>query len=96
MAWLIHELTHAWQHQHGGWRSVIAALKIHLTIGLQGYDYGGPGGLRKARGGGKALKDFNPEQQGDIARHFYVELKRGRDTSAWMPYVEELRVKPAR
>jgi hypothetical protein len=90
IAWLMHELTHAWQFQHSGWAYVPAALRIHLTIGLRGYDYGGADGLRKASAGGKALKDFNPEQQGDIARHFYVELKRRRDTSAWDPFVRQL------
>ena len=91
MAWLIHELTHAWQYQHGGWGYAFRAMLLHLTRGNDLYDYGGAEGLRKAKEAGGSWADFNPEQQGDISRYFYIEKKRGRDTSAWEPFVEEMR-----
>jgi hypothetical protein len=91
MAWLIHELTHAWQFQHTGLSYIPRALVLHLTKGKELYDYGGADGLRKALKTGVGWEDFNPEQQGDIARHYYIEQKRGRDTSAWDPYIGEMR-----
>jgi hypothetical protein len=91
MAWLIHELTHAWQFQHSGLAYVFRALVLHLRYGKELYDYGGADGLRKSKRVGKKWRDFNPEQQGDIARHYYIEKKRGRDTGPWEPFLEELR-----
>jgi len=91
MAWLIHELTHAWQFQHTGLRYLTRALVLQVKQGKGIYGYGGADGLRKAVGAGKRWSDFNPEQQGDIARDYYLERKRGRDTSAWDPYIGEMR-----
>lgn len=91
MAWLIHELTHAWQFQHIGPIYALTAIVLHLRPNAQPYDYGGADGLRQAKRSGKMWKDFNPEQQGDIARHYYFEQRRGRDTGPWDPFVKEMR-----
>jgi hypothetical protein len=91
MAWLIHELTHAWQFQHVGWAYLAQALSVQARLGPRAYDYGGEAGLRAARAAGNGWAKFNREQQGDIARDFYFNLKRGRDTSAWLPFITELR-----
>jgi hypothetical protein len=91
LAWMIHELTHVWQYQHTGVIYVWRALRADLTLGIHAYDYGGEQGLREAKASGRRLADFNPEQQGDIARYYYFRLRNGEDTSAWDPYVEELR-----
>ncbi len=91
MAWLIHELTHAWQYQHVGWVYLAQALAEQARLGPRAYDYGGEAGLRAAHAAGHGLAFFKREQQADIARDFYFTLKRGRDTSAWMPFIAELR-----
>ena len=87
MAWVIHELTHAWQYQQQGWRSFWEAFKVQIRLGPHAYDYGWEQGLNSARMRGESLFDFNPEQQGDIARHFYYRLKQGLSTQAWDPFV---------
>ncbi len=91
MAWLIHELTHVWQYQHSGPNYLTKALGVQLTKGPKAYDYGGLKGLDKASTEHRSLNDFNPEQQGDIARDYYVRLKLGLDRQAWEPFVAELR-----
>ena len=63
MAWLIHELTHAAQNEHTGGGFWVESL---VAQGKEGYNYGGPPALA-----GKDLKDFNREQQGDIAKDYY-------------------------
>ncbi|MBP7694717.1 MAG: hypothetical protein KA764_22535 [Anaerolineales bacterium] len=96
MAWLIHELTHQWQFQTAGWRYLSEALHVQLTLGPAGYDYAGKAGspreaLRAASQVQRRFLDFNREQQGDIARDYYVARKRGEDVAAWQPFVDDLR-----
>ena len=90
MAWLIHELTHTWQYHHSGPGYITKALRVQLTKGPSAYDYGGLKGLRKASEEHRSLNDFNPEQQGDIARDYYVRLKLGLDKDTWEPFIAEL------
>jgi Ca2+-binding RTX toxin-like protein len=66
---LIHELTHIWQYEEGG------LVYIPEAIGAQrsgGYDYFGVAGLRAAMSQGLDFTAFNREQQGDIARDYYL------------------------
>lgn len=96
MAWLIHELTHQWQYQRVGWRYLAEALHVQIRLGAAGYDYIGTHGspalaLRAALQAARRFTDFNREQQGDIARDFYVAVKRGADVADWAPFVDELR-----
>lgn len=91
MSWLIHELTHAWQYQHAGIRYLFQALWAQITLGPRAYAYGWEEGLRQAHNEGKSLTDFNREQQGDIARHYYYRLAQGQDTSAWLPFIAQLK-----
>jgi hypothetical protein len=91
MGWLIHELTHAWQEEQIGIAYLAKALSVQLRLGTAAYDYGGAAGLTAAGAAGKRLKDFNMEQQGDIARAFYLRSKAGQDASAWAPFVAEFR-----
>ncbi|HUQ54926.1 hypothetical protein [Lentzea sp.] len=86
--WLVHELTHAYQYQHG--RSVLSLLPTALAgffrKGL--YDYGGVEGLR-----GKAFGDFNSEQQANIIADYYYlsTYEPHRDLSAYEPYIRHVR-----
>jgi hypothetical protein len=91
MAWLIHELTHAWQFQHLGWRYLPQALLVQIRLGSKAYDYGGAEGLRLAAAASKSWGTFNPEQQGDIARDFYTRLMHAERVSEYLPYVDVLR-----
>lgn len=90
MSWLMHELTHCWQYQHGGVRYLFQALAAQLTYGSDAYDYGGEQGLRAAEAAGKHLKGFNPEQQADIVRHFYERRQRGEPCDAWLPFIGDI------
>lgn len=95
MAWLMHELTHAWQYQHDGIRYLYEAVFKSPT-----YQYAPTGqsqddalkGFSKA---GKVFRDFNREQQGDIVRDYYFFLKQNGDVTAWEPYLKEVRELPA-
>ncbi|HEX7243194.1 MAG TPA: DUF4157 domain-containing protein [Longimicrobiaceae bacterium] len=86
MPWLIHELTHAWQYQHG---YGVGTTGYHAIF--SSYDYGGEAGLRAATAAGRGLRSFNTEQQGDILQDYYVRLTGGQDTTAWAPFVAEAR-----
>ena len=91
MAWLIHELTHVWQYRQGGFRYAFNAVRKQLRHGAAAYDYGGEAGLNAAASRHASLSDFNPEQQGDIVRDYYLRRKIGLATAAWEPFVAELR-----
>jgi hypothetical protein len=86
MSWLIHEMTHVWQTQHGV--SVVTKVwwALHAIKGNP-YDYGGEAGLKDAASKGKKFTDFNTEQQGDICRDYYVAHKSSKDTSAYDPFI---------
>lgn len=90
LPWLIHELTHVWQYQHWGWRYLALALQTQLREGANAYDFGGEGGLREKYALGWEFKDFNLEQQGDIARSYYERIVRGLAVEAWQPFIAEL------
>lgn len=94
MPWLIHELTHAWQYQHG--RSVFATATRALLCyaGVSSYAYGGKPGLAAASAAGRGLSSFNTEQQGDIARDYYRDLKAATGVTEYAPFLVELRTPP--
>ena len=90
MGWLIHELTHQWQYQHIGIRYLIEAILAPT------YVYAPPGqspneALKELSQAGKHFKDFNREQQADILRDYYDNLKRSQDVSGWDLYLQEVR-----
>ena len=96
MAWLVHELTHQWQYQRWGWRYLTAAVQVQLREGRRAYDYRRDqpsleAALQAAHTAGRTLTSFNSEQQGDIARDYYVRLKQARDYSPWEPFIAEFR-----
>jgi len=53
------------------------------------YNYGGEKGLINAREQGKGLIDFNLEQQGEIARHYYLSLIRDQKNSVRESFARE-------
>lgn len=90
ICWLVHELTHAWQYQHLGWRYLAMALKAQFREGVNAYNFGGEDGLLERLAQGARFLDFNLEQQGDIARSYYERLVRGQDTRAWNGLIAEV------
>jgi hypothetical protein len=96
MAWLIHELTHQWQYQRMGWRYLAGAINVQVKEGRRGYDYKREHPSREAALDaairlGRRLRQFNLEQQGDIARDYYLAHRAGHDCTAWDPFIEEMR-----
>jgi len=88
MPWLIHEMTHTWQTQHG---ISVAEKTVTALGGKKEYNYGGDKGLRDAWTAGKHFLEFNTEQQADICSHYYSALTSGADTSPFDPYIEEVK-----
>lgn len=66
---LIHELVHVWQYQRLGSVYIPRALWAQRTP--EGYNYGGISALKIAMEQGKALMDFNYEQQADIVADYF-------------------------
>ncbi len=88
--WMMHELTHAWQYQHQGWKYLFKAIYAQFRYGSKAYDFGGPEGLLARRQENKDLSFFNLEQQGDIAQSYYICLREGRDANAFLPYIQDI------
>ena len=91
MSLLIHELTHTRQYERVGSVYIGQGLWVQWRLGRRAYDYGGPGGLQVDRAAGKRYCDYNREQQGQIAQDYCALAQAGRDTSAYEPFIVELR-----
>jgi len=75
-AWLIHELTHAWQFQTKPWRTVLSWLR---TVFSGGYGHGQPG-YRYAFPFAP-WRRLNLEQQASMVEHAYL-IRDGRRCTA--------------
>jgi hypothetical protein len=87
----VHELTHVAQYEHVG--AVYMPQALHGQASEMGYDYGD---LAKAHTDGKHYKDFNREQQAQIAEDYYLVThgKRGyySGTKATLqPFIDEMK-----
>ena len=84
MGWLIHELMHVLQCEATGLQYIGEALHAQYAAG---YAYGGTAGLRS-----RTFRAFNREQQGDIARDYYLQvLYRGADPKPYVPHIKAMR-----
>jgi hypothetical protein len=95
-SWLIHELTHQWQYRRLGWSYLFSALSSQLRLGRKAYDYregadSPQAALQAARTAGRTLSHFNMEQQGDLARDYYLRSRWGESCEAWEPFIQEMR-----
>jgi len=88
LAIVVHELTHVYQYERVGSQYLGQAIHAQATIG---YGYGGAAGLRADRLAGKHYRDYNREQQAQIAQDYYVLLHRGGATMEYNPFIAELR-----
>jgi len=91
MSLLIHELTHTRQYERVGSVYIGQGLWLQSRLGRRAYDYGGSRGLQVDRAAGKRYCDYNREQQGQIAQDYCALAQAGRDTSAYEPFIVELR-----
>jgi hypothetical protein len=81
LAIMVHELTHVYQYEKVG--SVYQGEAIHAQA-TAGYDYSYVSGsvrsyhseaLKKHRADGKHMRDFNREQQAQIAQDYYDQMR---------------------
>jgi hypothetical protein len=92
--WLIHELTHAWQFQHIGWRYIFQAVWVQLRQRSQAYALPDPDSLIQKRTEGWTFFTFSVEQQGDLTRLYYY-TQRNLDGNknaleAYTLYIQDL------
>jgi len=85
---VVHELTHVYQYEKVGSLYLGQAIHAQATIG---YEYGGAEGLNSDRAAGKHYRDYNREQQAQIAQDYYNHHISGEDTTAYEPFIAELR-----
>lgn len=67
MVWLIHELTHVWQHQNG-YRTWLGGIMLSLKGGYlkrRAYEYGMPAHI-------SCFSQLNMEQQADFLAHYFA------------------------
>ena len=86
---LIHEMTHTWQTQHGvsKVRKIFTALRGHSA-----YNYDGPHGLKKAKAAGGHFVDFNTEQQASICGDYAkILIAGGGDPAPYEPFIAEVK-----
>jgi hypothetical protein len=88
----VHELTHVVQYEKTG--AVYMPQALHGQASKMGYDYGD---LTKAVAEGKHYKDFNREQQAQIAEDYYVVKttgtpgRYGASEAQLDPFIAEMR-----
>jgi len=90
-ALLVHELTHTYQFERVGSIYIGQGLSVQRKFGRKAYDYGGPAGLLASWAAGKHYKDYNREQQGQIAQDYCTLVISDRETAAYEPFIAELR-----
>jgi hypothetical protein len=85
---VVHELVHVYQNEKVGTVYLGQAIYAQMTVG---YGYGGAAGLTADRAAGKHYRDYNREQQAQIAQDYYTLRQSGGDTTAYQPFIAELR-----
>jgi len=91
---VVHELTHVYQFELVGSIYIWQALRAQRATG---YWYGGWQQLEEDWSNGKHFRDYNREQQGQIAQDYYSEvvakglLAEDPIRQAYEPFIDELR-----
>lgn len=85
---VVHEIVHVYQYERAGSRYFAEAL---LGQHEDGYNYEGTEGLKAALTQGKRLRDFNREQQAQIAQDYFAATRGRADLSPYEPFIRELR-----
>lgn len=84
---VVHELVHVYQYERLGTVYMGQCIHAQMTVG---YGYGGAAGLMAARAAGSHYRDYNREQQAQIAQDYYTVRQMGGDTTAYEPLIAEL------
>ena len=87
---IVHELTHVYQYERVGSRYLGEAIYVLIKTKRQCYHYGRSEGLRVACADGKQYRDFNREQQAQIAQDYFSRQRLGKDVSAYKPFITQL------
>lgn len=91
---IVHELTHVFQYERIGSVYIWQALRAQRT---NGYSYGGWQQLKQDRDNDKHFRDFNREQQGQIAQDYYNKVivpdlpEQDPVSQAYESFINELR-----
>jgi len=91
---VVHELTHVYQFELVGSIYIWQAIRAQRAAG---YWYGGWQQLEEDWSNGKHFRDYNREQQGQIAQDYYSEvvakrlLAEDRIRQVYEPLIDELR-----
>jgi hypothetical protein len=85
---VVHEIIHVYQYERAGSRYFAEALVGQKE---EGYNYGGSDGLKAAISQGRRLRDFNREQQAQIAQDYYAGMRIKADLIAYEPFIRQLR-----
>jgi len=91
---VVHELTHVFQYERVGSIYIWQALRAQHT---NGYSYGGWQQLKQDRENGKHYRNYNREQQGQMAQDYYNDvIAKGLSVEdpvrqAYEPFIDELR-----
>ena len=83
-AWLIHELTHVWQHQHGfplWWGGLLLGLR-GAYLRRRGYRYPPPVQIAH-------LGCLNMEQQADVLAHYFLACQPAH--TPYQPHIPQYR-----
>ena len=92
---LIHELVHVYQFERIGTDYIFQSLRAQKT---GGYFYDSWPGLNKWRADGKHFRDYNREQQGQIAQDYQKDviepglLEANEVRVAYEPFIAELQL----
>src|SRR5262249_3673657 len=96
---VVHELTHVLQYEQAGSVYLGQAIHAQATRGGDAYNYGGPDGLVSAKAAGKHFRDFNREEQAQIAQDYFRYIIQGTlaltpdQRTAFDYFIGELRAK---
>jgi hypothetical protein len=91
---VVHELVHVFQFEKIGSLYIPQALRAQMN---EGYGYGGWEQLAQDWANGKRFRDFNREQQGQIAQDYYnLVISPHLPTDdpvrlAYQPFIDDLR-----
>ena len=90
LAIVVHELVHVLQYEANGSLYMAEALRAQRREGHACYSYGEGPGLCRDRAAGKRFRDYNREQQAQIAQDYFDLCKKQMPTTEYDVCIEEL------
>ncbi len=89
LGWLMHELGHAWQFQHTGWRYFFQAIWVQMMMKEKVYLLPDLSTLDGMRAEGRTLFHFTVEQQCDLLKLFYL-AEEGEERRVYGMYAGDI------